>query len=76
MHYQAITPRVWHIEEDYRDYCTLVRGDRLAILWDTGQGKGDLPAFLAEHGCRAAQGMYFAPPLPKEAFEAFLREHQ
>lgn len=49
MHYQAITPRVWHIEEDYRDYCTLVRGDRLAILWDTGQGKGDLPSFLAEH---------------------------
>ena len=33
-------------------------------------------AFLAEHGCRAAQGMYFAPPLPKEEFERFLREHQ
>ena len=46
MNYKTITPRVWHLEEDYRDYCTLVRGDRLAILWDTGQGKRDLRAFL------------------------------
>ncbi len=49
MNYKAITPRVWHLEEDYRDYCTLVRGDKLAILWDTGQGKQDLPAFLSRH---------------------------
>ena len=49
MNYQEITPRVWHMEEDYRDYCTLVRGDKLAILWDTGQGKQDLRAFLEEH---------------------------
>lgn len=49
MHYRAVTPRVWHIEEDYRVYCTLVRGERLAILWDTGQGKGDWTAFLAQH---------------------------
>ncbi len=48
MNYKAITPRVWHLEEDYRDYCTLVRGDKLAILWDTGQGKKDLRAFLEE----------------------------
>ncbi len=48
MNYKAITPRVWHLEEDYRDYCTLVRGDKLAILWDTGQGKQDLRAFLEE----------------------------
>ena len=33
-------------------------------------------AFLAEHGCRTAQGMYFAPPLSKEDFESFLWEHQ
>lgn len=46
MNYKAITPRIWHMEEDYRDYCTLVRGDKLAILWDTGQGKQDLRAFL------------------------------
>lgn len=49
MHYRAVTPRVWHIEEDYRVYCTLVRGEKLAILWDTGQGKGDWTAFLAQH---------------------------
>ena len=48
MNYKAITSRVWHLEEDYRDYCTLVRGDKLAILWDTGQGKQDLRAFLEE----------------------------
>lgn len=48
VNYKAITPRVWHLEEDYRDYCTLVRGDKLAILWDTGQGKKDLRAFLEE----------------------------
>ena len=33
-------------------------------------------AFLAEHGCRTAQGMYFAPPLSKEDCESFLWEHQ
>ena len=48
VNYKAITPRIWHLEEDYRDYCTLVRGDRLAVLWDTGQGKKDLGAFLEE----------------------------
>lgn len=30
---------VLHFEESYRVYCTLVQGERLAILWDTGQGK-------------------------------------
>ena len=48
MNYKEITSRVWHLEEDYRDYCTLVRGDKLAILWDTGQGKKDLRTFLEE----------------------------
>lgn len=46
MYYREITPRIWHIEEDYRDYCTLVRGKKLAILWDTGQGKQELRAFV------------------------------
>ncbi|MCF0122787.1 MAG: MBL fold metallo-hydrolase [Ruminiclostridium sp.] len=49
MRYQEITPRIWHIEEDYRAYCTLVRGEKLAILWDTGQGKEDLRDFLTRH---------------------------
>ena len=39
---------MWHLEEDYRVYCTLVQGKDLAILWDTGQGKQDLAAYLAE----------------------------
>lgn len=30
---------VLHFEESYRVYCTLVLGEKLAILWDTGQGK-------------------------------------
>ena len=29
-----------------------------------------------ENACQAAQGMYFAPPLPKEELERLLREHQ
>lgn len=36
---REIEPGIWHWEEDYRVYCTLVQGERLAILWDTGQGK-------------------------------------
>ena len=39
---------MWHLEEDYRVYCTLVQGKDLAVLWDTGQGKQDLAAYLAE----------------------------
>ena len=39
---------MWHLEEDYRVYCTLVQGKDLAILWDTGQGKQDLAAYLTE----------------------------
>ena len=34
-------------DRDYRVYCTLVQGERLAILWDTGQGKQDLSAWVA-----------------------------
>lgn len=39
MNGREIEPGIWHWEEDYRVYCTLVQGERLAILWDTGQGK-------------------------------------
>lgn len=31
--------------------------------------------FLAAWGCHSAQGLYFAPPLPREEFEKFLLEH-
>ena len=47
MNGMEIEPGIWHWEEDYRVYCTLVQGERLAILWDTGQGKQDLSAWVA-----------------------------
>lgn len=49
MNYSKVLPNVWHIEEDYRDYCTFVQGEKLAILWDTGQGKQDLRSFVRRH---------------------------
>jgi diguanylate cyclase (GGDEF)-like protein len=33
-------------------------------------------AFLVDAGCDLVQGFFFAPPLPRPAFERFLREHQ
>jgi len=32
-------------------------------------------SFLRELGCRSAQGLYYAPPMPRERFEAYLLEH-
>lgn len=46
MNVREVRPNIWHIEEDYRVYCTLVQGKTLAILWDTGQGKKDLRHFI------------------------------
>ena len=31
--------------------------------------------FLVDAGCDLVQGFFFAPPLPRPAFEAFLRDH-
>lgn len=50
MNIHAIGPNVLHVEEDYRVYCTLVKGDRRAILWDTGQGKQNLKAWVGDQG--------------------------
>lgn len=47
MNRREILPGVWHLEEDYRVYCTLVLGTERALLWDTGQGKRDLAAYVA-----------------------------
>lgn len=33
-------------------------------------------AFLAEHGCDELQGLLISAPLPQQAFEAWVREHQ
>ena len=48
MNRTEILPGVWHLEEDYRVYCTLVQGKTLALLWDTGQGRTDLAAYVAQ----------------------------
>lgn len=48
MNGKEICPGVWHFEEGYRVYCTLLQGRDLAILWDTGQGKQDLAAYVAQ----------------------------
>lgn len=32
-------------------------------------------SFLRELACRSAQGLYYAPPMPRERFEAYLLEH-
>lgn len=47
MNGREICPGVWHFEEDYRVYCTLLQGKDLAILWDTGQGRRDLAAYVS-----------------------------
>ena len=46
MNVRETVPGVVHFEEDYRVYCTLVRGKDRAVLWDTGQGKLDLKDWM------------------------------
>jgi len=46
MNVREPAPGVLHFEEDYRVYCTLVRGQDAAILWDTGQGRLDLKDWM------------------------------
>ena len=48
MNRTEVLPGVWHLEEDYRVHCTLVQGKTLALLWDTGQGRTDLAAYVAQ----------------------------
>ncbi|MCD8344054.1 MAG: MBL fold metallo-hydrolase [Oscillospiraceae bacterium] len=42
MNVTRVRPNVWHIEESYRVYCTLVTGRSRAVLWDTGTGRKNL----------------------------------
>ena len=58
MNQAELAPGVWHLEEDYRVYCTLVQGKDQAILWDTGQGKQDLAAYLAERVQKNTEQLY------------------
>lgn len=46
MNVREPAPGVLHFEEDYRVYCTLVRGQNRSLLWDTGQGKMDLEDWM------------------------------
>ena len=48
MNMYEICPGVFHMEESYRVYCTLVVGQSHALLWDTGLGKKDLKAFVEQ----------------------------
>ena len=48
MNVYEICPGVLQIEEDYRVYCALVAGKTSAVLWDTGTGRKDLKAFVAQ----------------------------
>lgn len=47
MNGREICPGVWHFEEAYRVYCTLLQGTDRAILWDTGQGEQDLADYVS-----------------------------
>lgn len=44
--YSEINDYIWQIAEDEGVYCTLVKGNELAVLIDTGYGKRDLRTFV------------------------------
>ena len=48
-HYTKVRERVWQIRElenEFNEHMTLVQGDDLAILFDTGSGNGQLREFV------------------------------
>ena len=47
--YTKICDNIWQIAEDEGVYCTLVKGNELAVLIDTGYGARNLRAFVEEH---------------------------
>lgn len=49
MKYTEIRENIWQIEDDAGVYCTLVQGDTMAVLWDTGYGKKELKQFVESH---------------------------
>lgn len=44
--YTQISDKIWQLEDDDGVCCTLVRGDELAVLIDTGYGRRDLRGFI------------------------------
>lgn len=49
MNYKKIRENIWHIADDQGVYCTLLIGEKMAILWDTGYGNSDLKEFVESH---------------------------
>ncbi|MCM1143149.1 MAG: MBL fold metallo-hydrolase [Blautia sp.] len=47
--YTKIYDNIWQIEEDKGVYCTLVKGNELAVLIDTGYGQRNLRAFIEKN---------------------------
>lgn len=47
--YMKIRESVWQIADEYGVYMTLVRGKELAILFDTGFGRGELREFVEDN---------------------------
>lgn len=44
--YEKIRDNIWQIAEDNGVYCTLIKGNKLAVLVDTGYGKRDLRGYI------------------------------
>lgn len=44
-----IRSNIWHMEDDYGVYVTLIKGSEKAILLDTGYGNHNWKAFVEEH---------------------------
>lgn len=47
--YKKIRENIWQIAEDNGVYCTLVKGNELAVLIDTGFGNRNLRAFIEKN---------------------------
>lgn len=48
-HYVEITRNVWQVKDDGLSYFTLLRGKKLAIVWDAGYGVRDIRAFVEKN---------------------------
>ncbi len=46
--HKQIRDGIWHITDGRGNYCTLVAGERKAVLFDTMMGFGDLRGYVAE----------------------------
>ena len=49
MNYKKIRNNIWQIEDDNGVYCTLLKGSKLAVLWDTGYGNNNIKEFVEKN---------------------------